>query len=314
VRIFTLLAGALMLGGLGFTTAAQAGGAKDTEAEYQSAFDAVLAELKSYIQVMNLAKAGMQSGDYVSACAVEQTLPGLLPRLEKAAKLYRAKTKANHYDPDNWPALQELERAVARYQSDIPSFNYNYCGKDSAARIAQHTANRKEGLLTAISDVPRHLGLAKSYYQQGDPIIACAEIGQADNAILGANIVLPSLIQTNPRVKAFSDDDLRDKAAQIAAWANEITPLHQSYCAAKDNYVAARDAQEAAERNAQLAAEQAANEERRRQMPSQAGQEASTGPRDDFFTRMQAWCDATGNSTMQNQTAVAPVCYGFMRK
>ena len=263
---------------------------------------------------MNLAKGGIQSGDYVSACAVEQTLPAQMAKLEKAARLYRQKTKANHTDPDNWPALQELERTVARYQSDIPSFNYDYCGKDPAAKLATHVANMKSSVTDYHAEAPRHLELARHFYQQGDPIVACAEIGQADNQIAGANMMMPRLIAMNPRVQAFSDTELKEKAAQFAQWARAITPLHESYCAAKDSYVAGRNAEAAAQRNAELAAEQAANEERRRQMPPQAGETVAASPKDDFFSRMQAWCDASGNSTMQNQTAVAPGCYGFMRK
>lgn len=314
VRSFRLLVGVLTWAGLSFAAAAHAGAAKDTQAEYQSAFEGVLGEVKSYIQVMNLAKAGIQSGDYVSACAVEQALPAQLARLDKAAKLYREKTKANHTDPDNWPALQELERAVARYHSDIPSFNYDYCGKDPAAKLATHVANMKSSVTQYYAEAPRHLDLARTFYQQGNPIIACAEIGQADNQIAGANMVMPRLIAMNPRVQAFPDAELTEKAAQFAQWASAITPLHESYCAAKDSYVAARDAEASARRNAELAAEQAANEERRRQMTPQSGEAAAAGPKDDFFSGMQAWCDATGNSTMQNQTAVAPVCYSFMRK
>ena len=313
-RSFRLLAGVLALAGLGVATAAHAGEAKDTEAEYRSAFEAVLGELDSYIKAMNLAKAGIQSGDYVTACAVEQILPTQLAKLDKATKLYRQKTKANHTDPDNWPALQELERAVARYHSDIPSFNYNYCGKDPAAKLAEHVANMKSAVIEYYAEAPRHLDLARTFYQQGDPVVACAEIGQADNQIAGVNMVMPRLIAMNPRVQAFPDAELKEKAGQFAQWASTITPLHASYCAAKDSYVAARDAEAAAQRNAELAAEQAANEERRRQMAPQSTATAAAGPRDDFFSRMQAWCDATGNSTIQNRTAVAPICYGFMRK
>ncbi len=47
LRLFRLLPGALTLSVLSVVAVAHAGGAKDTEAEYQSAFDSVLGELKS---------------------------------------------------------------------------------------------------------------------------------------------------------------------------------------------------------------------------------------------------------------------------
>lgn len=299
--------------GLGSPLPAQA--AVDHEAEYQAAFDHFLAEIRIYRAGADLAQSAMVSGDYVTACSLEQSLPARLAVLEQANKTYHQKAKASGRDPKTYPAILEGDRALARFRGDIPSFNYNFCGKDPAAMLNQHLTVMKEVVLQSYSDVPSYLQSARSLYASGDLVGACSEIRLSHNALGGAELKMARLLQMNPRVHAFPEGELQNMAARFAEWTGEVVPLHSRYCGEMSDAFEAQRQQEAAQRNAQLAAEQAANEERRRQMPSQGVQASqSSAGTDDFNSRMQAWCDSIGASGMKNMAAVPPVCYGFIRK
>lgn len=270
----------------------------DPRAEFTAAmYDFLLAHIK-FSDDFKRAEGEWADGALVNACADAKHAASFMPEMTKHLEVAEKGLKKNGIDAATDRQFVDLDNLQTKAKVDLDFFQRD-CKKGTSSARVQAIATEHFAVYNRQTKIAGdYFALATGENASGKYGDACSHLLTAYAANSNARYALVKLIQLNPAVKLYQEQELQRLTTQATDWDKEALRLKSSYCEAAKAEYAEMDraqqlaAQQQAARDAELAAERSS------QNPAQSGSSAAADAR---AAQLRAECAAISRANEQHK-------------